>query len=188
MIKKKLWVSILAIGLVMAIEKPEYKVLEKYGKIEIRKYNSMVIAVTQVQKPYKSALNTGFRRIANYIFGGNSKEMNIAMTAPVVSTQINSELETHEVFFVLPREHKFNELPQPTTKNVQIKERELSKVAAIKFGGWATQIRVNKYQNQLKNKLSNLGFDTSGNFMVAQYNSPWAIPPFRKNEILIQIK
>ena len=53
MIKKKLWVSILAIGLVMAIEKPEYKVLEKYGKIEIRKYNSMVIAVTQVQKPYK---------------------------------------------------------------------------------------------------------------------------------------
>ena len=114
--------------------------------------------------------------------------MNIAMTAPVVSTQINSELETHEVFFVLPREHKFNELPQPTTKSVQIKERKLSKVAAIKFGGWATQIRVNKYQNQLKNKLSNLGIDTLGNFMVAQYNSPWAIPPFRKNEILIQIK
>jgi len=24
--------------------------------------------------------------------------------------------------------------------------------------------------------------------MVAQYNSPWAIPPFRKNEILVRVK
>ena len=25
-------------------------------------------------------------------------------------------------------------------------------------------------------------------FLVAQYNSPWALPPFRKNEILISIE
>ena len=26
-----------------------------------------------------------------------------------------------------------------------------------------------------------------GNFMVAQYNSPWALPPFRHNEIMVRI-
>jgi hypothetical protein len=32
------------------------------------------------------------------------------------------------------------------------------------------------------------GLESNGDFLVAQYNSPWAIPPFRKNEILIKIK
>ena len=27
-----------------------------------------------------------------------------------------------------------------------------------------------------------------GKFMAAQYNSTWMLPPFRKNEILVQIK
>ena len=26
------------------------------------------------------------------------------------------------------------------------------------------------------------------NLMVAQYNSPWALPPFRKNELIYKIK
>ena len=26
-----------------------------------------------------------------------------------------------------------------------------------------------------------------GNLMVAQYNSPWALPPFRHNEIMVRI-
>jgi len=26
-----------------------------------------------------------------------------------------------------------------------------------------------------------------GGFMIAQYNSPWALPPFRKNEVMVKI-
>ena len=29
---------------------------------------------------------------------------------------------------------------------------------------------------------------SSGKFLVAQYNSPYALPPFRKNEIIVPIK
>ena len=30
-------------------------------------------------------------------------------------------------------------------------------------------------------------YEILDNFMVAQYNSPWAFPPFRKNEIIVKI-
>jgi len=28
----------------------------------------------------------------------------------------------------------------------------------------------------------------NGEFMIAQYNSPWVLPPFRRNEIMVPIK
>ena len=171
----------------MAIETPKFKVLDKVDNIEIREYNSMVIAVTKVQQPYNSPLSEGFRRIANYIFGGNDREMEIAMTAPVISRKIN-ENNSHEVFFIMPSEHNIDNLPKPNLKSVMIEERNLSKVAAIKFGGWATDDRVKYFYDTLEMSLKNVGYKTIGDYMVAQYNSPWALPPFRKNEILIKVR
>ena len=31
------------------------------------------------------------------------------------------------------------------------------------------------------------GLSVLGKFMVAQYNSPWALPPFRHNEIMVRL-
>jgi len=171
----------------MAIETPEYKLLEKNGMLELREYESMVIAVTKVQQPYRSAQSEGFRRIASYIFGGNNSQTEIAMTAPVISTKVNTASEEHEIFFIIPSNLKIEDLPKPNLKNVKIEKRNLSKVAVIKFGGWATEERVDYFQDVLKNKALELGYSITGDFMVAQYNSPWALPPFRKNEILIKI-
>ena len=36
----------------MAIEKPEYKVIQNYGNVEIREYKPMVIAKTNVHQNY----------------------------------------------------------------------------------------------------------------------------------------
>ena len=72
---------------------------------------------------------------------------------------------------------------------VQMKKPwNLSKVAAIKFGGWATDDRVKYFYDTLEMSLKNVGYKTIGDYMVAQYNSPWALPPFRKNEILIKVR
>ena len=185
--KQKILMLFLGIGSLMAIENPIYKLIDKKGNFEIREYQSMIIAVTQVSLPYRSAQSEGFRRIANYIFGGNDSQMEIAMTAPVISTELDGEEETHEVLFIMPREHQFENLPSPNLKNVKLEERKLSKVAAITFGGWATEERVKYFQDRLEKRMSELGLQINGKSMVAQYNSPWALPPFRKNEILIQI-
>jgi hypothetical protein len=58
----------------------------------------------------------------------------------------------------------------------------------FKFGGWATENRTKYYIDQLVNSLKKEEIDPVGDIMVAQYNSPWVIPPFRKNEIIIPIK
>ena len=41
--------------------------------------------------------------------------------------------------------------------------------------------------DELDSWISQQGLKKIGNFMVAQYNSPWALPPFRHNEIMVRI-
>ena len=67
------------------LETPEYELIKKSGSFEIRKYAPMVVARTQVSSDYSEATSRGFRRIANYIFGGNDASIEIAMTAPVIT-------------------------------------------------------------------------------------------------------
>ena len=73
-------------------------------------------------------------------------------------------------------------------ETVSISERQLGRVAVFKFGGWATENRTKYYIDQLMNSLKKEKIDSVGDIMVAQYNSPWVMPPFRKNEIIIAIK
>lgn len=171
----------------MAIETPEHKLLRKNQKIEIREYNSSVIARTFVYDNYREASSTGFRRIANFIFGGNNKNQSIEMTAPVIISK-NIKKNGHEIFFFMPKKYELDELPKPNLESVKLEEIIIGKVAAISFGGWATEKNVSFYTEKLKQYLKLNNYETIGNFMVAQYNSPWAIPPFRKNEILVKIK
>lgn len=67
----------------MAIESPAYTVESKEGNIEIRRYDGYILAQVEVEADYESALNMGFRILANYIFGANHKKTKIPMTAPV---------------------------------------------------------------------------------------------------------
>ena len=185
---KKIVTIFATIGLIMAIEKPTFKLLEKKGNIEIRVYDPMVVAKTIIEENYDSALSKGFRRIASYIFGGNDKEMSISMTAPVISKKSKNTPGLYEVSFVMPKKYSLEDLPQPNLSTVKLEKVNLGKVICIKFGGWATEKKVERYQTDLIRSISKMGLESKGDFLVAQYNSPWAIPPFRKNEILIQLK
>ena len=169
------------------LETPEYKLLKKSGSFEVREYAPMVIARTLVDADFKEATSTGFRRVANYIFGGNSKRIEIAMTAPVISNSPIDVKDSYEIAFVMPKSHKIEILPEPDNSNVQVLERNLGQVAVISFGGWATKSRVERYHNKLEEWVVKENYNLKGNFMVAQYNSPWILPPFRHNEIMVQI-
>ncbi|MEE2909747.1 MAG: heme-binding protein [Candidatus Poribacteria bacterium] len=188
-IQTQIWIYFfLIVPVTMAIEKPQYEILERHGSVEIRQYPKVIIAGTKVEQPYRTALYSGFRSIANYIFGGNDENMKIAMTAPVISHQVEKNVETHEILFIMPKKYEIDSLPKPDRGNVYLEERTLDKVASIRFGGWATEKRVFRYQAKLFRKISKLGLEQIGPPMVAQYNSPWALPPFRRNEILIRIR
>jgi len=180
-------ISIIILNKAMAIETPKHTLVKKENGFEVRQYDSMIIATTSVMSDYSDAASTGFRRIASYIFGGNSANMSIEMTAPVLTNAPDPE-DIYDIQFVMPSEHSMEDLPQPNSRNVTLKKINLGKTAVLRFGGWATKDRASHYQNKLSDLLAANGYTVNGTFMVAQYNSPWAIPPFRKNEIIVQIK
>ena len=180
-------ISIIILNVAMAIETPKHTLVKKENGFEIRQYDSMIIAKTKVRSDYSDAASTGFRRIASYIFGGNSANMSIKMTAPVLTNSPDPK-DNYEIQFVMPSEHSMEDLPQPNSQNVTLKKVNLGKTAVLRFGGWATEERASKYKNKLRDLLVANGYAANGIFMVAQYNSPWAIPPFRKNEIIVQVK
>ena len=55
----------------MAIEEPEYEVLASTDYYEVRRYDSYIIAETDVEGTYKTAGNKAFRILAGNIFGDN---------------------------------------------------------------------------------------------------------------------
>jgi DNA gyrase inhibitor GyrI len=180
-------ISIIILNVAMAIETPKHTLVKKENGFEIRQYDSMIIATTKVRSDYSDAASTGFRRIASYIFGGNSANMSIKMTAPVLTNSPDHQ-DDYEIQFVMPSEFLMEDLPQPNSQNVTLKKVNLGRTAVLRFGGWATEERASKYKDKLRDLLAANGYTPNGTFMVAQYNSPWAIPPFRKNEIIVQIK
>lgn len=190
--KKNFFVLIVLLSLqifneIMAIETPEYNLLEKEGKFELRVYNSFAVARTRVENDYREATVAGFRKIANYIFGGNERKLSIAMTAPVISNVPNEE-GVYNIVFVMPREHTLSSLPAPNDSQVKLEDHDLGKTAVVKFGGWATKSRADYYKKELIEFLRKKEYVVKSEFFVAQYNSPWALPPFRKNEIIVSIE
>ena len=178
--------SLIAFDQIMAIETPKYKIIKKESGFEVRDYGPMIVASTSVESNYSEAASIGFRRIASYIFGGNSAGMKIDMTAPVI-TNTPATREIYEIQFIMPSIYSFKDLPKPSAGNVSIKNVNFGKTAVLKFGGWATKDRATYYKNKLSDLLKSSGYESTGSFLVAQYNSPWAIPPFRKNEIIVEI-
>ena len=72
-------------------EHAKYEVIQKSKSIEIRDYNSIIIAHVEIPlKDRKAALSEGFRLIADYIFGNNITKEKIAMTVPVMQQEIEN--------------------------------------------------------------------------------------------------
>ena len=73
-------------------EQTEYTVMKFGNDYEVRLYPSHIVAQTVVKGNYGDALNRGFRIVAGYIFGGNTKKESIAMTAPVVEQRVSESI------------------------------------------------------------------------------------------------
>jgi hypothetical protein len=53
------------------VEQAEYSVIKTLPLYELRSYPAHIVAQTSVKGSYDEALQTGFRIVAGYIFGGN---------------------------------------------------------------------------------------------------------------------
>ena len=161
-----------------------YKVVKTEKDVEFRYYPSATLAtVSSSAKSYKELANPGFRKLANFIFGGNQSNKSISMTTPV-HMDINDTVSS--MSFVMPSTYTKANLPEPNYPNVIINTRSAEYVAAIRFSGYASDNEIKKYSVKLENALTSLGIKYVGNFRFLGYNAPYQFWG-RKNEIIVSI-
>ena len=181
------------------VEQPKYQVLSSEGNIEIRKYNSKIVAEVTVQGERKEAISQGFRLLADYIFGNNIKNSSISMTAPVTQQQNQkiamtapvSQLATDNgwvVNFVMPSEYSLATLPKPNNNKVILKEITSKVFAVIKFSGMNTDENIVRNEKRLRTYLLENEMNALSVPTYAFYNPPWTLPLLRRNEVLIEIE
>jgi len=168
---------------VSAIEEPTYSLVTAWDDpdIEIRDYDARILATTQMNE----GQNSGFRVLAGYIFGGNEREQEIAMTAPVQRTMPGAE--DSEMAFVVPREYSMDELPVPDDTRVQFREEPAYRAAVIRFSGWVNDKKAERYWQTLVAFLKEQGIQPLGDPTLNQYNPPWTPPFMRRNEIIVAV-
>jgi len=171
----------------MASEKSEtqpYKVVQIEKDFEIRFYPSTTMAtITSSAKTYKELGSSGFSKLAGYIFGGNKEKKQIAMTSPV-HMNINDSVST--MSFVMPTEYHKDNLPIPNNSEVKIETTADEYVAAIRFGGFASDKDIKENKEKLESALKAKAISYYGNFRYLGYNPPYQLFG-RRNEVIVAI-
>ena len=188
------------VGPVMSnVEIPNYEVIQTKGNIEIRQYEPMIVAEVETTGERDDAISDGFRLLADYIFGNNTIQQDIAMTAPVqqqqnqkiamtapVQQQANDGVWT--VNFVMPSEFTLDNLPEPNNDQVVLREISAKTFVVIRFPGTDSNTNVSKHENRLMDYILANDLEVIGSPKYAFYDPPWTIPPLRRNEVMIEIE
>ncbi|MFM7153629.1 MAG: SOUL family heme-binding protein [Bacteroidota bacterium] len=165
-------------------EQQACQVISRGKDFEVRYYPEATMAtVTASASTYKELGNTGFRKLAGYIFGGNQQNQQIAMTAPVHMEMTDT---ASSMSFVMPARYSRDQLPAPVNPEVVIKSVPAEYVAVISFGGFASDKKINRYSERLRKALEKQGIQYSGNFRYLGYNPPFQLIG-RRNEIMVHI-
>ena len=191
-------VGVLAGPVMSDVEKPDYKVIQSEQNIEIRQYEPMIIAEVEVDGKREDAIRDGFRLLADYIFGNNTVQQVISMTAPVqqkenqkiamtAPVQQQSTGKSWRMSFVMPSKYSMDSLPVPNNNRVRLKEILTKKFVVIEFSGTNSNENVTEHENQLMNYIEANQIKINGSPKYAFYNPPWSLPFLRRNEVMIEI-
>jgi len=183
---------------------PSWHSVRQDGDIEIRDYDPMVVAEVTTAGERYAAINAGFRILAEYIFGGNTAQTKIPMTAPVtqeardaksvkiamtapVTQEASANQNEWKIRFVMPPEYTLTSLPVPNDARIKFLKIPAYRTAVIQFSGFNTDNNLNEHQTTLMNWLTKNNIAPIGQPIYAFYNPPWTLPFFRRNEIMVRI-
>ena len=194
----------------MAIEEPSFKVIAKSGTFELRQYAPMLVAETLVDGDMDDAGSTGFRKIADYIFGNNQvqagtsstkiamtapvtmepQSQKIAMTAPVALVPVENMAASQQwrVHFVMPSQYTMSSIPKPKNPDVKLREIPGKLFAVNSFTGFNTQSRIQAKTDELSAWIGQKNLKSLGQTQLARYDPPWTLPMFRRNEVMIEVE
>lgn len=193
------------------VKEPTWTLVRQDGGVELRRYAPVVRAVTVVDNvSWDRAMNEGFRRLAGYIFGGNTKQQSIAMTAPVTAQPGAGTAEASpktsmkiamtapvtaqpastgvRVTFTMPAGFTLASLPTPHDRKVVLEAVDERLVAVRRFSGFAGTEAFERERQSLLNSLAALGVRALSEPELARYDPPWTVPFFRRNEVTVEVE
>jgi len=182
------------------VNEPKFVLESADRQFAVRRYQARVVAETRVAGERKQAGNDGFRRLAGYIFGGNTTKAKIAMTAPVGQTGASRKIamtapvgqkaegeHSWTVSFTMPDGETLATLPEPTDGRVTLREVPPTRVGVVKFSGRWTDKSFADHAEQLRSWLAARGLRSSGDLEVNRYDPPWTPWFMRRNELWLRL-
>ena len=199
-----------------SVPEPRHRIVSQGKGYEIREYEGYVVAEVVMPGPWRDALYGGFRVLFDYIEGNNERRAKVAMTAPVLSGRPEkiamtapvlqeavpapseedggrggpsgpAGTERHAIAFIAPAEFTVDTMPVPKDPRIRIRAIPPHKTAVLRYGGWTSVDKVGEKTGELRAMLARDGWKPVSEFRSAQYNPPWTPPPFRRNEIIVEI-
>ena len=187
-----------------SVEEAAYELVTKDDQFEIRDYAAVVVAETSVDGRNGNAGNRAFRTLFDYISGENEASAKIAMTSPVFSEPTTSTTSNEKIAmtapvmyqrdgsawryqFVLPRSYTLDSTPRPLNPDVTLAVIAPRRVATVRYAWLATDKAREKNAKALLDWVDSQGLVLRSEPRWAGYNPPWTLPPFRRNEVLVDI-
>ena len=168
------------------VETVKYELIQKIGKVEIRRYPTIVIAKVE------NGEIDAFDLLYKFITGNNTQKLKVKMTTPVVSQQIAMTSpvlsDTGSMAFVMPAEFTIETTPEPIDNHVKLSEIPSRLVAALRFSGNWSKNRFEKEASKLLDELTRDRIKTRGGVFTMLYNPPFTPSFLRRNEVAIEIE
>ena len=183
----------------MAIEEPDYEVVQRLDGVEIRQYAPYLVAEVLVSGTADEAGNEAFRILAGYIFGKNKGARKFDMTAPVTQAAAPVKLEMtapvtqsvapggYLVQFVLPTGVTLATAPEPLDPRVQLREEPGGRVAVIRYSGFWSEANYDEHLGKLQAALRAAQLRWTGEPTLSRYDPPFMPWFLRRNEIWLRL-
>jgi hypothetical protein len=195
----QLFESALSVFGIRTAEEPAYEVVDRLGSVEVRRYGSRFAAQTRVEGAGDEAMNRAFFILAGYIFGGNKRKQDIAMTAPVAMESSQKLAMTAPVAmegdgaqgltmrFFLPADITPDNAPEPNDQRVKLVTVPEETLAALRFtGGWS-EASIDARKQELLAALKGSRWKQHGAPFTQFYDPPFTIPFLRRNEVAVRV-
>ncbi|RJS91444.1 heme-binding protein [Salinisphaera sp. Q1T1-3] len=165
---------------------PHFDVVDTVGPVAIRHYGPRLTADTQVTNASAAdARDTGFKRLAGYIFGDNDADERIEMTAPV--GQAPATTDGWRIRFFLPPTLHMAEAPKPDDERISLHQVPGADYAVLRFSGDRSQTAVERHIDILRQHLRRSAWQPDGAPVAWFYDPPWTVPFLRRNEVAIEV-
>ncbi|WP_422075456.1 SOUL family heme-binding protein [Tranquillimonas rosea] len=175
-------------------EAPVYDVERQIGDVELRLYQSCLLAEITVRGSRDSTMRKGFKALAAYLQQEGAPEMTVPVihqparigNAAPVEHAGRDELWTTS--FVMPRGRDRASLPEPEDENIHFRDVPAERLAVLTFSGRNHARRVNRKIGVLERTLAGPGLKVSGPARAMLYDDPFTLPWQRLNEVALPLR